>query len=908
MTMATTVRPIRALKTSLFSRDPTRRAHFIHSSNLGTASQRFEAFQGWVVNKGFACLNPSSLVLGCLLGFDGVATGNDLRKAYEACVDAARWRGAVRIDWPDSARCDARYLSGLTAIATQRVAQWLPFEDAQTFLMCQVIETPLNQLFVDGPVSAWNQLLHYSSAWLQNALPPLYYGHLVEAARLCALPRSALAREQQKLALVNPCLHTPKDEEEARANTSGYERAFEAALLGRPPSALSGGQFIKKLTDALRAPVKGSNAAKRSYILDALRRLSAEINHVDEVCALLYLFSLDLVENGTRRKARLAPNTPHHYIQSFATDFHTESSGLLLAGIDVSLYTNLYEKLLDSSRTISSYRAAGLKGFHLFLRAWWTVPLLPSKIFKSEMDSQVEANLIWPHERILLEQWLSEAEPTRFPGQLQTALSIAGCVMVRISELRVLRLMNVIYESDHICIEIAREICDGTEKSAEGRRRVFIREANVIATIRKWCARRVFEKASPGDYLFGDPSEPGKIADYGKMYFWMNRLLKAVTGDDAVNVHTFRHSIASHRFLGISLDDEEHEVNLLDELANEAGHVGGHITTVNYCHLFEEGLRRSLDQGFDRLQIGYAEVSSWTQISEVSLRQRVSRSQAIGLSREQSLRSAIKQTADAIPLPLIDKSIPLAPADNPLSFLQPKPLSFRQVAGLLSDIASGLSISQASCRQDLDESLVHRAIKLVGTFADRNGETGFELLDALTLGTQALRNSSGQLLGIRPDFPRLSQIRWEALPQAIENGDRWMVGEATDYWLRVLSKGHVAVRPGTGWDQFVALLKTANINTSLMALKYTVAPATEDTVFDALALAQATVRMHLGSSLRQIPQSPRAGRPAIWLIIGSDPNHLTFDGSGNSMTGLHCAMLAGWIWLALTSNINLEKT
>ena len=908
VTMATPVKPIRALRTSLFSRDPTRRAHFIHSSNLGTASQRFEAFQGWVVNKGIDLLDPSSLVLGCLLSSDGFATESDLRKAYEACHGAGRWGGAVRIDWLDGARCDARHLSTMTAVALQRVGQWLPFETAQSLLMQQVMGTPYLSALANGSVSAWEQLLKYGVAWLQSSLPPIYYGHVVEAARLSALPRSALAREQQKLALAMTGPDTPREDENARANNSAYARAFEAALLGRPPSALSSGQFIKKLTEALRAPAKGSNTAKHSHVLDALRRLAAEIDHVDEVCALLYLFALDLVENGTRRKAKLAPTTPYDYIQSFAGDFHAESSGLLLAGIDVEPYSKIYNKLLNTSSTVASYRAAGLKGFHLFLRAWWTVPRLPSEIFKVDLDSPVEANMVWPHERMLMGEWLRQAEPTRFTQQLHAALGIAGSAMVRISELRVLRLMNVIDEADHLCIEIARQIRDGREKSSEGRRRVFIREAEAVATIREWRARRFQENASPSDYLFGDPSDPGKLAEVGKMYFWMNRLLKSVTGDDAVSVHTLRHSIASHRFSAISMDEKEYEVNPMDELATEAGHVGGHVTAANYCHLFEAGLRRSLDQGLYHLQLGYAAVSTWTKIPETTLRQRVSRSKVDGLTRGHILMRVVKGAADHIRYPAISQSFLLTTPDNPVQSLQLKPVSYRQVAGVLNDIASGLSVSQASCRQDLKESVINTAIKLVGIFSDRHGEAEAELLDELTLGIKALRDASGRLLGLRPDFSRLSQARWALLPHAIENGDRRMVTEATDYWQRTLCKEHIAVRTGAGWDQFVALLKEARINTSLMALKWSVRPTSESNVVNALALAQATIRVRLGSSLRQVPQSPRAGRPAIWLIIGSDPKQLSQDGSGSSMKGFNCALLSAFVWLTLTENINPEKT
>lgn len=260
----------RALKTSLFARDPTRRAHFLHSAQLGTASRRFEAFQNWLLSQGPQTLDQSSLVLGCLLSFDGLATDNDLRGAYAACASAARWNDELRIDWLDGPRINARNVSALTTLALQRVAQWAPFETAQSVLMQHVLCTPLGNAFAKSSAPAWDQLRQDGMAWLQSTLPPIFYGHVSEAACMSALPRTALAREEQKLALK---IEAPDSPQEANSNDSAYERAFEAAMLGRPPSTLSGGQFLKKLTDALRPPVKGSTTTKRSELLKALRPL-----------------------------------------------------------------------------------------------------------------------------------------------------------------------------------------------------------------------------------------------------------------------------------------------------------------------------------------------------------------------------------------------------------------------------------------------------------------------------------------------------------------------------------------------------------------------------------------------------------------------------------------------------------
>ena len=901
--MAKPDKPPRALKTSLFARDPTRRTHFIHSAHLGTASRRFEAFQNWLLSEGHQTLDQSSLVLGCLLSFDGLATDNDLRGAYAACTRAARWNNGLRIDWLDGPRINARDVSVLTTLALQRVAQWPPFETAQSVLMQHVLCTPLGDAFAKSSVPTWDQLRQDGMAWLQSTLPPIFYGHVSEAERMSALPRTALAREEQKLALK---IEAPDSPQDANSNDTAYARAFEAAMLGRPPSTLSGGQFLKKLTDALRPPVKGSIATKRSEILQALRLLAAEIDHVDEVSALLYLFALDLVENGTRRKSKLAPTTPYDYVQSFAMDFHAEASGLHLAGIEPKPYSQIYSKLLNATNT-ASYRVAGLKAFHLFLRSWWTVPRLPLGVFGLEIDTPVAANMIWPHERKLLNQWLGEVEPTRFTQQLGTGFAITGHAMVRISELMVLRLMNVIDEGDHLCIEIARKVSDGKEKSSEGRRRVFIKDAEAVAQIRAWRARRVEENASLSDYLFGDPSDPKKLADAGKMYFWMNRLLKTVTGDDSLSVHIQRHSIASHRFVSISLDDRDYEINPIDELANEAGHAGGHVTTVNYCHLFEVGLRWSLDKGLHHLDLDYAAVSAWTQIPATTLRKRVSRSEAGSAARSEILWGSLKEAAEKLQQPAISQSCAVVVPDNPLLALKPKALGYPQVVGLLSDIARGLSIAQTSLRQDVKETIVVEAIKLVGAFADRHGAPEPELGDQLTLGSKALRDGSGGLLGMRPDFFRMAQARWTQLPSAFERGDPWLLAESTDYWQRTLCNEHVAVKPGPGWDKFVELLKEASINTSLMALKWSINPASEADVLATLALAQATVRVKLGSSVKQIQQAPRAGRPSIWLVIGSDAKLLSVDGSGSSMTGLHCALISAHVWLKLTEKLNREN-
>ena len=151
---------------------------------------------------------------------------------------------------------------------------------------------------------------------------------------------------------------------------------------------------------------------------------------------------------------------------------------------------------------------------------------------------------------------------------------------MRIGELLVLRIGNVLDEGDHLVVEIARELRDGREKSHEGRRRVMVCDTTAMAIVRTWLARRAAELAIDQDYLFGQPDRPTELAHAGKMYFWLNRLLKTVTGDENISLHSFRHTHASQRLAAMLLQDNDDEVNPLDRLANEMGHIGGHVTAL----------------------------------------------------------------------------------------------------------------------------------------------------------------------------------------------------------------------------------------------------------------------------------------------------------------------------------------
>lgn len=869
--------------------------HFLHPQSLGSVTRQFEGFQNWLTHSGVKVLTPPSLSLACLVAFDGITGNAELQAAYSACPQATRHHTAVRLDWKLGDHLDARYLSVWTVLAIARVKDWEPYSTAREHLLSVLSAHARANGAIWASDQPWEPLLTMARGWLQIHLPPVLYGHASGAAPMSALPRSVLAREQTRKAVSSELLD---DIKVGADSLPVYERAFEFALVGNPASIRTGSAFLRQLLAALRPPTKGSVTSKREEILRRLRSLAASLETADEACAILYAFALDLVENGTRRKKGLAPTTPSDYLNAVAEDFHLALDGVRLYGVGDITYTEIFRKLVSSGTTISSTRIAALKALHQFLRAWWKVPPLPMELLQIGVESNVRANVIWPHEKEQLRVWLArDGEGNRFSAQLRAALEIVGDAPVRISELLVLRLCNVIDEGDHLVVEIAREIRDGREKSREGRRRVVVRDVTTMATVRAWLDRRAAELAAQDDYLFGLPDQPAKLAHAGRMYFWLNRLLKTVTGDESISLHSFRHTYASRQLAEMLRQDNDEEVNPLDRLANEMGHVGGHVTAVHYCHIYEAGIRQAIDVALQHLPLGYSGTSAWTGLAPEALRQRASRAYKRGDAISKVLRTSLNEAALRAAFPAISKGVDGTIPINPLPPRQVQPLQFDDVVGVLRDITTGLSTQEAALRNSVPEKQVICMLEIIGGFAERNGKNPLSMVDPLSFGVQALGESSGRLLGVRPDFGRLSQRRWAQLTNAFKKAETLRLQKATCYWKRAVDGPHLAVRPGSEWDSFVCLLADSGINRSLMSVHYSSTEKRLREILAALEEAQATVRYHFGASVAQVRHAHRPGRPSIWLVISSDASSRNTHGSAHSIAGLHCAFLAAWVWL-----------
>lgn len=872
-------------------RDLSHRHHFL-SSKTGGQKDRFALAQLKML--GTQHLAPASRVLAALVCYEAILQPDDLASAYAALQGPVQWRAQVRIQWRTAeGNQDARFLCCVTLALASQVKTWPAF-DAALRDLCQLLL--VNGYGSEDPDPLLS-FLKDATVWYRQCLPPALLGHIVGANRMAALPISCLAREASGLA-VAPDLQ-PIEEEDSRDDEPSrrqklYGLAFEAASLGRPGS-MTGISFVDALIEAIRPPVSGSSVSKRLMVRQKLHGIGDRLVHADEASALLYAYALELTELGTPRKEKLAPTTPYVYLQAIGRDVQSALEGRLISKLEEAEYAIMLRDLLAKDPS-SKPRQAALLGFHRFLQKWWDVPALPHTTLTGEEMTIIAANVVWPHEMSRIFSWLDAAPVSRLHDQVRLAFGIAGETMIRYSELIYLRCRNVIDQGGQIVIEIARSLKDGSEKSAAGRRRLQLSDKALCAQLRNWLLRRSAEGAIPGDYLFGDPNDARKIAHRGQMYYLMNSLLKAATGDPTVSLHTLRHTRGTDWMADALLADQQGEIRRPDVISVEAGHVGAHVTARFYAHLYEAALRKHVDDAF-LPRLSSKQVAVLSGYSDDAVRQRFSRGRPAARiseteSRANTIRQLIKHPLKAA---CVSQALRLHDPSSPISSeAEEKRCSLQTTLHILDDLSNGMPVSSVAVKQGVSPELVTACQAAVGTYAERFASIETGGITAAERGSRALRSRSSSLLGFKPDLrAALARVELSCIKDRAESAPEELLGHAIKYWRFSLTDGEVVLTQGDGLVRMAQFLHYCQLPAKRIGIRCSAEnldePAKVVRVFEGI----------LGIAPTRFSLQPRAGRPAITLVLGSSPERLRANGRGAYMAGFHSLMLAILVWRAI---------
>ena len=871
--------------------DTVKRVHFRPAPLEAYAARRFSHLIDTTLRGEVQFQTPACCVAWSLIVFDALGTRQDLAGALAGLAGLYTWKNHLCLDWQDAdGRQQRRYLSLLTQAA---LASGLPAKIDATETLA-AIDTLLADFYPTHPGRyTLDLLLADARAWFREHLPDPLYAHVAGLVRMSSLPRTVLAREESRQALM---ADDPPGELPIRPE--GFQVALGAYLSSCGHD--HGNWLIAELTRICRRDKSLGNAQDRKRMLEGCLALAQRADDAGPISALILAWAIDLLESGTRRKAQIRAVSAGKYIGSAADRLLAAFRGRNIESVHAEQFVNIYRQLLDGlSSSQARTLASALSSWHFFLSTWFEVEPLNQSLHKWLPKTSPKANLLWPHEVDRIRSWLAEeGMELRLAHQLRVAFEILAAIRIRASELLNLRLQNISTDANAAHVEIATAARDGGLKSEAARRVQTTTDPATVAILRDWIGKRLEDGAYPSDYLFGDPYRPEKKYRSGQLYVALNRVLKAVTGDMNVASHALSHTHVSLRWLEATRKRMQTDINPFEQLASEAGHESPHTGFSVYFHFGEVWLRESLDKIFGARLHRWPAVSNWVGMSHDAFRQARSRwlRHHPGADAGHAALHFIRQTIPAPEAPSAARTVPVCTPDKPRLLGKQSPLSLAKSLDLLNDIQFGHGMQAIALRGDLSTTRVAAFAEIAKQLLERLAEGPRHAQPATEEVAVALvhewLNPAG---GRRIDFSRTGQGKVVDLYDFLNrrfDADSSQAGIGS--WQDCYRRGYISLESPSLAAGIIGLLDAAEVPRSLLIIRTAadLAPRTRahfKALFRTGIVAQPTFE-----TVRS-----RYGRPSAYLIIAS---HLPAGDADNlqrnaalGMTGIHALFLAAAI-------------
>jgi integrase len=641
-------------------------------------------------------LGSSGRVLLSLM-FDGVLEANALPLAWAALGGRCRSRDGVCIEWTADERLERRVLGPLTCLGLAEGAR-SSYEEASNDLS-QLLQRS-GWLAGEIVAAAVVQIvLSVISARMLTALPGDIYAHVRGSVRLTAVPRSCLVRGHSGMVLRRAA---GVGDPQAHARTLRIaERLSQAPAKGSADDA----RLVKAIAKARTVPAAIlSKVEQRKSMRSELEQLDSQMRNASMSVYLYWTWVLDLATIGTEHTRPVKPSTiyeyPHAVVDELLPRLRDEvvASDGDLARID--LRATLLTALKGRSRSASEMQKA-VPALESFAWSMWRLFGVDrvGALSAPRPRSRVRANAVWPHEiEWVFDQLMQRDLTVRYYQQLLVVfalLSDPGCAW-RTEDIKHIHVDGVDLEDEGRLLLVDPGVRAGPGKSRSARRPIEPSNERTRTLVTEWRKRRAREEASAGELLFADPTDHYRVRLWGRMTAEINALLKAATGDDAVSIHTLRHTALSMARVNLTGDG----VRRFAEASAQAGHFAVTITRRSYMNLYESLLRSALDAYWRGHHLTETQVCRLTGHKPGCVRQRWSRGGAKGARRNDLSWFAVGEAADAVPAKAVSKPSMLAERVAPPIVSLPV-LSARDVAFALAALARGLSAEAVRLRFDV---------------------------------------------------------------------------------------------------------------------------------------------------------------------------------------------------------------
>lgn len=726
---------------------------------------QFTAWQQYFL-KSFSKIPNEILWCAAIHLIEGICAKEDF-EAIQSNGITYRTQGGVRLEWtlPDGSIA-ARELSSISVIALERSGS----NPRCSGMILSQLKPALAVIAPELPKLANTAIFFQccAQAWAFVKLPQFLFAYVIGDAPMCALGRKVLSRRDSTFAL----------SEFLNSNVIQVDEDFALDGYFHNQDKVEKISLVDKISNVLSMANPHGLGLRQLQMENAklLRTLTNDAEASGPISCLILSHCIQMLNSGDHALASQIA-----YIKYGAAVVFRSLVGLNLEQLNSKEFSNQYANGLSALSGENLRKAKAYVGhFHTYIRDWLDVPALQQSVFPNVPASHIDANVVWCHERELLQKFIKQQSDNdeRLSEQTSLIVELLYACKARGKELFLLQIRNIRVSAGVVEIEIVSWGRLNGLKSDAAQRVIIITNEKLAARMLGWWNMRLSEGATSHDLLFGTKGAPKRCYRLGLMYPWLNQTLKIVTGDSNSSLHHLRHSGSDETFAALKFDSNFH--NAIDQLVVDMGHSSLN-STKNYLHSFPLHLRDRLNAHLYKLYLSSAIVDSLSGISQSAIRKRNERSRIKEESKTQT--TTVNNSYWSI-VSKCDSSIQLSDSSTETSYCCPwscppmnkgRPFSLIDLSWVLRDIQNGYSQHQASRQRGVNPDVVEKVCR-----------------ELLRLGNKALR-ARGELRGVRMTDPQAALVEL-----GVDLARVWQ--PKLESWLRHLDGIMIPILPEIIWE------------------------------------------------------------------------------------------------------------
>ena len=824
---------------------------------------RFRTFQKWLLEND---LPPDIAAFLSLFAFDGMRVDDFCYAAKSS--PAVYADGKVGIAWSDAiGRTQRIRLSSIT-INLIKQCGWNEIIKLPMITLEEVYQN------IAGNKEPLEHFKRDQMAWFSEISSGPMLEHITGSIPMTALPDSVYARLQTRQALII---------ENSNDLDSDAENTFSLALSGflEPIGEDKNPLIIDRILSICHRKQVHDTSNHKRWMLEQCSELAISAPQYGPVSSLILSWTIDLIANGTVGKADISVSTIVNYVSVAARAIFSDFKGSKFSDWDATDYQSIYKKIIQSASSGQKRNmASAINSWHRFLVNWLDVAPISSKLHDEVPELPPHSNILWQHEYQKLMDWLSESSmDERMAMYLRTIFCVAYRVRMRINELLKLKLSDIKIYEDKIELEIK-----GTKTAAAKRTLLIDRYSLVELEMLK--NRRESELALDQDYLFADPNKIQKIYRLSFIYAFANQLLKIVTGDRTVKVHSTSHTVISNGASEMLIGGTDSLLNPLNQFATDVAHYSILTTCAVYMHTFEDALRLTIDRDLKSLKISSKIAASWSCYTESALRKRSSRA---SLDSNDLYWKVILESVDITNFPAVSENFKVETPLPPKFLSSKSQVNYSKVLNTFTDLADNHSIEKIALRQSLEEQEIYHYLLQAKQII-----MNWRLSDQVRYSSSAQQVAMliGEISGFdfqKANQPKLANIKnWLIKNPFTKEIVNWLQS-----WLNLQSSGYISLNLDADTRNLILLISRIGISSTQLAVAFS---SNIDRTY--LLTLQSIFYECYGVTVPQFSVESRRGRPDAYLLFSSSRIHSQEipKPASTSVVGLNALLLTALVF------------